>query len=753
MMNKNREYAGIDYFRCAEALLVIAIHTSPLASYSETGDFILTRIAARTAVPFFMITSGYFLISRYAQDTRNLQVFWRKTLRIYGVSILIYLPVNLYNDYFSMEPFLPEWIKDLVFDGTMYHLWYLPASIMGAGIAWYLMRRFAFWKALAVSFMLYCIGLFGDSYYGIAEQIPVLKAFYQLIFQISDYTRNGLFFAPVFFLMGGKMADWRKSRLPDSAGISFRACAAGFCISAGLMSAEAMLLRNYQIKRHDSMYLFLLPCMFFLFQLLLQWNNRSKKRIPASLLRSGSLILYIIHPMMIVALRLAAKVLHVEPLLLENSMIHYISVCLLSILCSVIALFLRNIWRRKFHSGRCITGSRFKAGQNSASGASCRRIKGRYGKCPPGTDRAWIELNVNHLKHNVKVLQKALPKGSELMAVVKDHAYGHGAFEISTQLNRMGIKAFAVATIEEGIQLRTYGIQGEILILGYTNPGRAKELNRYRLTQTLIDVSYAKSLHQQGIPIKTQIKIDTGMHRLGISADSFQNVKQCFSLKQLQIDGIYTHLCCADSFDEDNITFTRNQIEKFYHLIRKLKQSGISVPKLHIQSSYGLLNYPETACDYVRTGIALYGVLSSPGDTKLKLDLRPVLSIKTRIILIRYVPEGESIGYGRSYTTRRESLIAILPIGYGDGIPRNLSGQKSGVLIRGQYAPIVGRICMDQLAVDITDIKDASTGDIATWICSDGQADLSAPAIAEHAGTISNELLCRLGTRLPVLTI
>ena len=288
----------------------------------------------------------------------------------------------------------------------------------------------------------------GDSYYGIAEQIPVLKAFYQLIFQISDYTRNGLFFAPVFFLMGGKMADWRKSRLPDSAGISFRACAAGFCISAGLMSAEAMLLRNYQIKRHDSMYLFLLPCMFFLFQLLLQWNNRSKKRIPASLLRSGSLILYIIHPMMIVALRLAAKVLHVEPLLLENSMIHYISVCLLSILCSVIALFLRNIWRRKFHSGRCITGSRFKAGQNSASGASCRRIKGRYGKCPPGTDRAWIELNVNHLKHNVKVLQKALPKGSELMAVVKDHAYGHGAFEISTQLNRMGIKAFAVAGVD-----------------------------------------------------------------------------------------------------------------------------------------------------------------------------------------------------------------------------------------------------------------------------------------------------------------
>ena len=187
-------------------------------------------------------------------------------------------------------------------------------------------------------------------------------------------------------------------------------------------------------------------------------------------------------------------------------------------------------------------------------------------------------------------------------------------------------------------------------------------------------------------------------------------------------------------------------------MTNSLRDSGVSLPKLHIQSSYGLLNYPGLACDYVRIGIALYGVLSSPdNDTVLKPDLRPVLSLKSRVVLVREVPAGESVGYGRSFTAGRDTRIAILSVGYGDGFPRNLSGKKGSVLIKGYIVPIVGRICMDQLAVDITDAEEVCVGDIATLVDTGEYDELSAPVVAETCGSISNELLCRMGARLPVI--
>lgn len=368
------------------------------------------------------------------------------------------------------------------------------------------------------------------------------------------------------------------------------------------------------------------------------------------------------------------------------------------------------------------------------------------------TERAWIEVNIKNLRHNVEVLKKDMQPGCELMAVVKAQAYGHGAVLTALHLNKMGVLAFAVATVDEGIALRKGGIYGEILILGYTEVGRASELKEYDLMQALISFEYAEMLNNQNIAVKVHIKIDTGMHRLGIASGELSAVRKIFFMKNLKVCGMFTHLCCSDSRHPDDITFTKGQIDSFYGMTDALRNSGIILPKVHIQSSYGLLNYPYLVCDYVRVGIALYGVLSSPDDdTVLKPDLRPVLSLKSRVVLIREVASGESVGYGRSFVARRDTRIAVLPIGYGDGFPRNLSKEKGSVLINQYVVPVVGRICMDQLAVDITDTEGVSVGNIATLLGAGGYDELSVPAVANSSGSISNELLCRMGARLPVI--
>lgn len=370
----------------------------------------------------------------------------------------------------------------------------------------------------------------------------------------------------------------------------------------------------------------------------------------------------------------------------------------------------------------------------------------------PGTDRAWIEINLNHLEHNVRQLKSIMPSCCELMAVVKAEAYGHGAFQIATHLQKIGVKAFAVATIDEGIHLRHYGITGNILILGYTCPSRAKELRRYNLIQTLIDYDYAVAMDAQGVKIRSHIKIDTGMHRLGFDVADFGKVRNTFMLSNICVEGIYTHLCVSDSLDNEDIRFTKDQVAKFNQLLQFLSSIGFQRPKVHIQSSYGLLNYPEINCDYARVGIALYGVYSSAEDRmNQKLNLRPILSLKSRVVLIKSIPKGESVGYGRAFTTGKDSTIAIVSIGYADGVPRNLSYGKGYVLIAGQKAPIVGRVCMDQMTVDVTAIPEIQVGMVATLIGKDGDSEIIVEEMAAHAGTITNEILSRLGQRLQIV--
>lgn len=311
-----------------------------------------------------------------------------------------------------MDNLLPNIIKDIVFDGTLYHLWYLPASVIGAVIAWYFVKKLNYPKAMIVAFVLYLIGLFGDSYYGITEKISCLNSLYGYIFQVTDHTRNGIFFAPIFFIIGGLIADNRLH-------ITFGKSICGFGISFALMIGEAFVLHHFDLQRHDSMYVFLMPCMYCLFNAILHFKG---KRLVA--LRTASLIIYIIHPMMIVVIRTFSRLLHMQSLLVENSIVHYFMVCLTSVVFSVVLTVLWNKYKSK------------KA-KNSAD-----------------TDRAYLEIDLKNLEHNVKVLKGLMPSKCELMAVVKAEAYGHGAYEISTYLDRVGVKAFAVATMDEGIKLR-----------------------------------------------------------------------------------------------------------------------------------------------------------------------------------------------------------------------------------------------------------------------------------------------------------
>lgn len=363
--------------------------------------------------------------------------------------------------------------------------------------------------------------------------------------------------------------------------------------------------------------------------------------------------------------------------------------------------------------------------------------------------RSWIEINLQNLKHNVKELNQYLPKGCEMMAVVKANAYGHGAVMISKFLNRIGVRAFAVATIEEGIALRKKGVKGEILILGYTDVSRAEQLKYYHLTQTIIDYEYALMLNRQNKNVSVHVKIDTGMHRLGIPVEDGNKIFEIFRLESLRFQGIFTHLCIADSLKEEAINYTQAQIASFYLLLQELKNKGITLPKVHIQSSYGLLNYPELHCDYARIGIALYGSHSAHGDrTILDMKLQPVLSLKSRIVLVRELAAGEGISYGRDALVEQNSRVAVLPIGYADGLPRNLSGRNASVLVKGKRIPIIGRICMDQLIIDVTGMPDIKPGDIATLIGSDGTEEIQAVAMANTAGTITNELFSRLGERI-----
>ena len=363
--------------------------------------------------------------------------------------------------------------------------------------------------------------------------------------------------------------------------------------------------------------------------------------------------------------------------------------------------------------------------------------------------RAWAEIRLDHLSHNVKELSNVLPPDCEIMAVVKANAYGHGGIPIAKHLNGIGVRHFAVADVEEGIALRRKGLQGEILVLGYTSPDRFGDLSRYRLSQTVLSTDYGKALNDYGNLINVHVKIDTGMGRLGERYSDMERIVSIYRLRNLRISGTFTHLSVSDSLEDEDIAFTKSQISRFVGIVDGLKAAGIHPGALHVQSSYGILNYPDLDFELARPGITLYGLLSSETDrVHAQVDLRPVLSLKARVTHVKEMNEDESVGYGRNYRTASSSRIASVSIGYADGVPRDLSEKGGYVLIRGQRARIAGNICMDQLMVDVSHIFGVQAGDVATLIGQDGEETITAGEVARRCGTIANEIVSRIGNRV-----
>ncbi len=699
-MNRGRNYKGIEIFRVVAAFLVVAIHTSPLVTYSDTADFIFTRVIARVAVPFFFMVTGYFVLSK-GTDIRR---FLKKTAMIYAASAALYLPINVYAGHLQGWGML-DLVQQVLFEGTFYHLWYLPAAILGAWLTALLMRKCSRGTCFAVVGVLYILGLLGDSYWGLISGIPVVSSVYNAIFAVMGYTRNGLFFAPMFMLLGASLKDVKPR--------STAADALGLALSFALMLAEALLARAHGWQRHDSMYVMLPVVMYFLFALLARYKGTV--RLP---LGNFSLLVYIIHPAVIIVVRGAARVLGLWDIFVENSLGHYIAVCLCSAAASAVLLW---IWS-------------FIKPQKVSD-----------------TSRAWVEVDRAVLIHNAQTLENFMPESTHLMAVLKADAYGHGAVRSALELNRIGVENFAVACCAEGVELRRAGVKGLILILGYTDVQEWRALSRYKLTQCAADASYARELSQAAKrPVLVHVKVDTGMHRLGEAWSHVDEIAACYSLPHLRVTGMFTHLCVSDSLESSDVDFSKQQLERFFSLAEELKRRGIDPGALHTQSSYGITNYPDGRCAYGRAGVALYGVKSDKHDGVREWpDLRPALSLKARIGLVREVPAGDTVGYGREFTASRPSKLAVLPIGYGDGVFRCAMHGGAEAIVRGVRCPIVARICMDQLCLDVTDVPGVTRGDIATFIGSDGNETITCEEFAAKCGTITNEVLSRMGKRLP----
>lgn len=370
-------------------------------------------------------------------------------------------------------------------------------------------------------------------------------------------------------------------------------------------------------------------------------------------------------------------------------------------------------------------------------------------KAAPAEGRAWIELDRAALAHNVALLRSLCPPDCTLMPAVKANAYGHGALPVSLALNELGVDAFCVASAPEGAQLREGGVTGEILVLGYTHPSLVPLLARYELTQAVLDLDYGRLLNSLGLPLRVHIKIDTGMHRLGEDARRVDRLAELFALPNLRVTGALTHLCADCTRSPEDRAVTEAQGRAFREAVAELERRGCPCGRTHLLASYGLLNYPELGGSYARVGIALYGVLSEKKDRlACPLDLRPVLSLKARVAQVHRLKRGERAGYDLQFTAQRDTALAVLAIGYADGLPRSLSCGVGEALIRGVRAPIAGRICMDQTLVDATGVPDVSPGDAAVLIGRSGGETITACDMAEQAGTITNEILSRMGQRL-----
>jgi len=367
-------------------------------------------------------------------------------------------------------------------------------------------------------------------------------------------------------------------------------------------------------------------------------------------------------------------------------------------------------------------------------------------------NRAWAEIDLDAIAHNVREIKKLTGEKAEMMGVVKADAYGHGVREVVRTLLDNGVAQLAVSMLDEAIQIRNMGIAVPILILGYTDPIRAEELILNDVTQTVFSLELAQALSSASVrlgkKVRIHVKVDTGMTRIGFmpGCDAVRSIMEISRLPGLVLEGIFTHFASADEREKD---YTQMQYDRFLGLCTELSRAGIEIPVKHVCNSGGIMQYPEMHLDMVRPGVILYGLYPSQDVDREKLRLKPAMTLKANVIMVKDVEPDTCISYGRIFRTSRRSKIATIPIGYADGYTRLLSN-KGRMLVNGEFAPVVGRICMDQCMIDVTDLKkDVHVGDEAVIFGDQNGSSISVDEIAAYIGTINYELVCIIGKRIP----
>lgn len=370
-------------------------------------------------------------------------------------------------------------------------------------------------------------------------------------------------------------------------------------------------------------------------------------------------------------------------------------------------------------------------------------------------ERSWIEINTKNLEYNINQIKQIIPKTTQIMAVVKANAYGHDSIIISKKLQEIGINDFAVATLKEAIKLRENNITGNILILGYTEPEELQKVIDNNIMQTIVDNDYAKSVLKANLQgkLKCHVKINTGMNRIGEFYDDFAALSEIYQNPALQIEGTFTHLCVSDSDKIEDVNFTKEQINRFDKAIEFIKNQGLNPGKLHTQASYGTINYTNCKYDYVRMGILMYGINASYDCyNKYNVDFKPVMAVKSKVTSIKYINPEETVSYGRTFKADNKIKIASVGIGYADGVPRALSNILIVKINNKKYHQI-GRICMDQLMIEINDENPIAIGDEVILIDPNESKDLTLEDWAKLTNTITDEIICQFTTRLKRIEI
>ncbi|MCK5096874.1 MAG: alanine racemase, partial [Desulfobacteraceae bacterium] len=366
---------------------------------------------------------------------------------------------------------------------------------------------------------------------------------------------------------------------------------------------------------------------------------------------------------------------------------------------------------------------------------------------------AWTEINLGAIRHNVRTLKKSIGKEVKLMAVVKADGYGHGAIKVAKTALKNGATWLGVARLAEAIKLREAKIKDPILIFGHVCPDDVEILAKHNLKITLFNVKMAEDMAlealRQGVYLTAHLKVDTGMGRLGllpdhlrarpsVNNDAAKEIKTIADLENLNVEGIYTHFAAADLKDK---TYTQYQLENFNLLLEELIKNGVEIKMCHAANSAGIIDLPQQSCyDMVRAGISIYGLYPSNEVYKSNTLLKPAMSLKSVITSIKEVPQGFTISYGMTYTTKITTKIAIVPVGYADGYPRLLSS-NGFMLVRGKRAPIAGRVCMDQTMIDVGHIPMIRPGDEVVLLGKQGNEEITADEIASNARTINYEIV------------